>query len=69
MIIVKREEPEAKEEDTPELHVVVAANGAVKKTSLSAPLVLPSRTYTRPPRPEMAVLGWNNRAIRLAAKK
>jgi hypothetical protein len=69
MINVKRELPELKDEDTPELQVVVAANGPIKQTCLSAPLVLPSRTYTRPPRPELAVLGWSNRAIRLAARK
>jgi hypothetical protein len=60
---------EVKEEDIPELHVVVAGNGATKKTSHAAPLVLPSRTYTRPPRSELAVLEWSNRAIRLSAKK
>jgi hypothetical protein len=69
MTNVKKEVLEVKEEDTPELHVVVAANGPIKKTSLSAPLVLPSRSYTRPPRAELAVLGWSNRAIRLAAKR
>jgi hypothetical protein len=69
MINAKREEPELKEEDTLELQVVVAANGAIKKTCLPAPLVLPSRTYTRPARSELAVLGWSNRAIRLAIKK
>jgi hypothetical protein len=58
-----------KEDDTPELKVLGAVNSANRKTSLSAPLVVPSRSFTRPPRPELAVLGWSNRAIRLAIKK
>jgi hypothetical protein len=69
MTNAKREVPEVKEEDTPELQVVVAANGAIKKSSLSAPLVLPSPIHTRPPRSELAVLGWSYRAMRLAIKK
>jgi hypothetical protein len=68
MTNVKREVPEVREDKTPELHIVGAANGASKKSRLSVPLVLPSRTYTRPPRPEVAVLGWSIRAIRLAGR-
>ncbi|HTA29538.1 MAG TPA: hypothetical protein VK731_03605 [Candidatus Cybelea sp.] len=60
---------EVKEEEAPALHVLAAVNGAAKKTRLSAPLVVPSRNYTRPPRPELAALGWSNRAIRLAGRK
>lgn len=59
---------EMNEEDVPELHVV-AINGAAKKARLSAPLVVSSRSFARPPRPELAVLGWGNRAIRLAGRK
>jgi len=69
MTNVKKMMVEVKEEDAPELHVVVTANGAAKKICLSAPLVVPSRSYTRPPRAELAVLAWSNRAIRLAARK
>jgi hypothetical protein len=69
MININREMPEVKEGDMPELHVLRSVNGPNKKASLSAPLVLPSRNYTRPPRPELAVLGWSTRAIRLTAKK
>jgi hypothetical protein len=69
MTNAKKEVLEMKEEDTPELHVVVAANGVIKKASLSAPLVVASRSYIRPPRAELAVLGWSGRAIRLAIKK
>ena len=60
---------EVKEEETPELHVVVAINGTARKSSLSAPLIVPSRSFTRPPRPELAVLGWVNREARLGARK
>jgi hypothetical protein len=67
MIIVKR--VLEVNEDTPELHVVGAVNDPPKKTRLSAPLVLPSRTYSRPPRPELAVLGWSIRATRLANRE
>jgi hypothetical protein len=69
MTNAKREVPEVKEEDMPELHVVVAVNGANKKTSLSAPLTLGARIYTRLTRSELAVLGWSNRAMRLAGRK
>jgi hypothetical protein len=69
MMNAKREVTEVKEEDTPELQVVVAVNSAAKPTCLPAPLVLHSRSYTRPPRSELAVLGWSNRAIRLGVKK
>jgi len=69
MTNVNRKAPEVKEEDAPELKVLGAVNGTNKKTSLSAPLVVPSRSYTRPARLELAVLGWHSRAIRLAIKK
>jgi hypothetical protein len=60
---------EVKDEDCPALHVVVAADSAAKKPWLSAPLVVPSRNYTRPPRAELAVLGWSYRAARLSGNK
>jgi hypothetical protein len=69
MTNANRKVREMKEDDTPELKVLGAVNSANRKTSLSAPLVVPSRSFTRPPRPELAVLGWSNRAIRLAIKK
>jgi len=69
MTNVKREVLELKEENTPELRVVGAMKASRKKTGLSAPLVLPSRIHSRPPRPELAVLGWSTRAIRLAGKR
>jgi hypothetical protein len=69
MTNANRKVREAKEDDTPELKVLGLINGADKKTKLSAPLVVPSRSYTRPPRPELAVLGWDSRAIRLAIKQ
>jgi hypothetical protein len=65
---VKRILVEVKE-DAPQLHVVTAANGAVKRAPLSAPLVLPSPIHARRPRPELAVLGWTSRATRLAGRK
>jgi len=40
----KREMTEVKEEDTPELRVVVSVNGAVKPANLPPPLMLPSRS-------------------------
>jgi hypothetical protein len=69
MTNANRKVREAKEDDTPELKVLGLINGADKKTKLSAPLVVPSRSYTRPPRPELAVLGWDSRAIRLAIEQ
>jgi hypothetical protein len=69
MTNANRKVREAKEDDTPELKVLGLINGADKKTKLSAPLVVRSRSYTRPPRPELAVLGWDSRAIRLAIKQ
>jgi|HubBroStandDraft_2_1064218.scaffolds.fasta_scaffold1075058_1 hypothetical protein len=69
MTNANRKVREVKEDDTPELKVLGAINGANRKTSLSAPLIVPSRNYTRPPRPELAVLGWESRAIRLAIKQ
>jgi hypothetical protein len=65
---VKREFVEAKDEG-PQLHIVTASDGAGKRISLSAPLVLPSRIHARRPRPELAILGWSHRAIRLAYRK
>ena len=64
---VERELVELKEEG-PQLHVVAASNGAGKRISLSAPLVLPSRIRDTRPRPELAILGWNHRALRLAGR-
>jgi hypothetical protein len=68
MTNVKKIAVEVKEEDAPELHVVVAVNDASKKAALSAPLVVASRCFRRPPRPELAVLGWSSRAMRLGAR-
>jgi hypothetical protein len=65
---VKRAMEEVKEEG-PQLRVVAAANGARKRITLSAPLVLPSLNRTRRPRSELIILGWGNRAIRLAGRK
>ena len=65
---VKRALVEVNEEG-PQLHVVAAVNGAGKRISLSAPLVLLSSLRARRPRPELAILGWSNRAIRLAGRK
>jgi hypothetical protein len=62
---VNRALVEVKDEG-PQLHVVEAANGARKRISFSAPLVLPSSIHARRPRAELAVLGWSHRAIRLA---
>ncbi len=69
MTNVKKMMIEVKDEDAPELHVVVAIDSAVKKPCLSAPLVVPSRNYTKPPRAELAVLGWSYRAARLSGNK
>jgi hypothetical protein len=65
---VKRLRVEVKEEE-PQLHVVAMANGAPKRTPVSAPLFLRSPIHTRRPRPELAVLGWHNRATRLGNRK
>jgi hypothetical protein len=56
-------------DDGPQLQIVPATNGAGKKTRLSAPLVLPSLTRARRPRPELATLAWSHRANRLAGRK
>jgi hypothetical protein len=69
MTNVKKMMVEVKDADAPELHVVVAADIAAKKPCLSAPLVVPSRNYSRPPRAELAVLGWNHRATRLSGNR
>jgi hypothetical protein len=66
---VKRAEAEAQEEEGPQLQVVAPKNGAMKANKSSVPLVLPSSLHQRPPRPELAILGWNNRALRLAGGK
>jgi hypothetical protein len=65
---VERELVELKEEG-PQLHVVAASNRAGKRISLSAPLLLPASIHARRPRPELAILGWNHRALRLAGRK
>jgi hypothetical protein len=65
---VKRLLVEVKEEE-PQLHVVVAGNGVAREPALSAPLVLPSAIHIRRPRPELIVLGWDNRATRLSRGK
>jgi hypothetical protein len=62
---VKRALVELKEEGL-DLRVVPASNA--KKTKPSAPLVLPSRVHARRARPELAALGWEKRAIRLAGR-
>ncbi len=64
---MQRAMAEVDEEATPQLQIVESANGAMKKSALSAPLLFPSRS--RPPRSELAVLGWHNRATRLANRK
>jgi hypothetical protein len=69
MTNVKKMMVEVKDEDAPELRVVVAVDSGAKKPCLSAPLVVPSRNYTRPPRAELAVLGWSNRAARLRGNR
>ena len=69
MTNANRKARDVREDDTPELKVLGAVNGANKRIKLSAPLIVPSRSYTRPPRPELAVLGWDSRAIRLAIKQ
>jgi hypothetical protein len=66
---VKRAEAEVQEENIPQLRVVASKNGAAKAKKPSAPLVFPSSLHKRPPRPELAVLGWANRAVRLAGAK
>jgi len=57
---------EAQEEAFPQLQIVQPKNGANKP---SAPLVLDTGLYKRSPRPELASLGWANRAARLAGGK
>jgi hypothetical protein len=53
----------------PQLRIVPAPNGASRKKNVSAPLRLLAMSRTRPPRAELAVLGWSHRAIRLAGRK
>jgi hypothetical protein len=65
---VNRAVVEAKD-DGPQFQIVPATNSAGKRTSLSAPLVLPSLVRARRPRTELAILAWNHRAIRLAGRK
>jgi len=65
---VNTAESELDNEEIPQLQIVAAKNGAQNKRSLLPPLVLPSRLHARKPRPELASLGWKNRAVRLAAK-
>jgi hypothetical protein len=65
---VNRAMDEVKDEG-PELKIVAATHGAIKKTNLSAPILLAARIHARRPRAELAVLGWRNRAIRLAGRK
>jgi len=60
---------EAQEEAFPQLQIVQPKNGANKANKPSAPLVLDTGLYKRSPRPELASLGWANRAARLAGGK
>jgi hypothetical protein len=60
---------EMQEEAIPQLRIVSRKNRATKASKPPAPLVLISRLYKRPARPELAALGWANRAARLAGGK
>jgi hypothetical protein len=60
---------EAQEEVIPQLQIVPPKNGDKKANKSSAPLVLVTGLHKRPPRPELATLGWANRAARLAGRK
>ena len=66
---VKRAMVNMKEQGMHQLHVVASKNGAFKADVLSAPLELPSRFRARTHRPELAVLEWRNRAVRLAGRR
>jgi hypothetical protein len=63
----ERAAAKAEEDMEPEFHVVAKPNEATSKTTLPAPLRLPSRRKPRHTRPELAVLGWERRSARLAA--
>jgi hypothetical protein len=60
---------EAQEEQLPRLQVVASKNGVGKARKPLAPLIMLSRLHQRPARPELAALGWSNRAVRLARGK
>jgi hypothetical protein len=59
----------AEEESMPQLRVVAKTNGAAKKSVLPPPLRFPARPQTRQNRPELAVLGWEPRDLRLMDRK
>jgi hypothetical protein len=69
VIRVNKAVSSAQEEHLPQLQIVPARNGSIKANKPSAPLALPSRLHQRPVRAELAVLGWNTRAARLAGGK
>jgi hypothetical protein len=65
MNLANRVVSEGQEDEIPQLQVVKAKNSIRKASKPSAPLVLPLSLHQRPPRPELATLGWSDRAIRL----
>ena len=65
---IERALVEVKEEG-PQLRVVGTVKAVGKMMPPPPPLVLPSPIHARRPRPELAVLGWGNRATRLAGRK
>jgi hypothetical protein len=66
---IQRAMVEVSQEVMPQLQIVGVVNGAIKKNGHSAPLMFPSPIHIRRPRAELAVLGWGNRATRLAGRK
>jgi hypothetical protein len=66
---VNRVVVQEQEERIPQLQVVAASNDASQRNKLSAPLFMPSHLHQRTPRRELAAMGWDPRALRLASAK